>query len=66
MSRVSRLITGVLAIAFFVLAFAFFMEANPISYVVQGSWISSAEAVVGHPATPVSYAGVARRTTRRN
>ena len=27
--------------------------------------ISSAEAVVGRPATPVSYAGVARRTTRR-
>jgi hypothetical protein len=24
-----------------------------------------AEAVVGHPLTPVSYAGVARRTTRR-
>jgi hypothetical protein len=26
---------------------------------------SSAEARVGRPATPVSYAGVARRTTRR-
>jgi hypothetical protein len=27
--------------------------------------IAPAEAVVGRPATPVSYAGVARRTTRR-
>ena len=27
--------------------------------------VSMAEAVVGRPATPVSYAGVARRTTRR-
>ena len=29
------------------------------------SVISSAEAVVGRPLTPVSVAGVARRTTRR-
>jgi hypothetical protein len=28
-------------------------------------YISSAEAVIGRPLTPVSYAGVARRTTRR-
>lgn len=27
--------------------------------------VSSAEAVVGRPLTPMSYAGVARRTTRR-
>ncbi len=27
--------------------------------------ISAAEAVVGRPLTPVSYAGVARRTARR-
>jgi hypothetical protein len=27
--------------------------------------VSTAEARVGRPATPVSYAGVARRTTRR-
>lgn len=30
-----------------------------------GSLISTAEARVGRPATPMSYAGVARRTTRR-
>lgn len=29
----------------------------------QGDIITSAEAVVGAPATPVSYAGVARRST---
>lgn len=29
------------------------------------SLISTAEAVVGRPLTPVSYAGVARRTSRR-
>jgi len=31
----------------------------------QGGLMATAEAVVGRPATPVSYAGVARRTTAR-
>ena len=31
----------------------------------MGSFFTTAEAVVGAPATPVSYAGVARRTTVR-
>jgi hypothetical protein len=31
----------------------------------QSSLISSAEAIIGRPLTPFSYAGVARRTTRR-
>jgi hypothetical protein len=48
-----------------VLAFAFFMEANPVSYLQRGSWTSTAEAIVGRPATPVSVAGVARRSVRR-
>ena len=30
-----------------------------------GSVVTEAQAVVGRPLTPVSYAGVARRTTRR-
>ena len=34
------------------------------SYNLPG-FVSSAEAVVGRPLTPVSVAGVARRTTRR-
>ena len=32
---------------------------------LNDGFISTAEAVVGRPATPVSYAGVARRTTVR-
>ena len=31
----------------------------------QGQLVSSAEARIGRPLTPMSYAGVARRTTRR-
>lgn len=31
----------------------------------HGSLVSPAGAVIGRPATPLSYAGVARRTTRR-
>jgi len=34
---------------------------NPAS-----TWIREAGAVIGRPATPLSYAGVARRTTRRS
>jgi hypothetical protein len=34
--------------------------------VSSGSLISHAEARIGRPATPMSYAGVARRTTRRS
>ena len=33
--------------------------------VSQSSLVSSAEARIGRPWTPMSYAGVARRTTRR-
>ena len=31
----------------------------------QGDWVTRAGAVIGRPVTPMSYAGVARRTTRR-
>ena len=58
MSRVRKL-------TIFVLAFSCFLEADPVSYMFQGSWTSTAEAIIGRPATPASYAGVARRTTRR-
>jgi hypothetical protein len=54
-----------LKLALAALAFVFFMEANPVSYLRHGSWTSTAEAIVGRPATPVSVAGVARRTARR-
>ena len=32
---------------------------------LDGSFVSPAEARIGRPLTPMSYAGVARRTTRR-
>ena len=57
-----------LKLTIIVLVFGFFMEAKPVSYVLQGfqgSWMSTAEAIIGRPATPVSVAGVARRTVRR-
>jgi len=31
----------------------------------QQGWVSVAHAIIGRPLTPLSYAGVARRTTRR-
>lgn len=31
----------------------------------QSSLVSTADAIIGRPLTPMSYAGVARRTTRR-
>jgi hypothetical protein len=52
-------------LSIFVLAFGFFITADPVSYVLQGSLTSTAEAIIGAPATPASYAAVARRTTRR-
>lgn len=39
--------------------------ANGISLTPSGSWVSQANARIGRPLTPMSYAGVARRTTRR-
>ena len=34
-------------------------------HVANGPSLTTAEAVIGRPLTPMSYAGVARRTTRR-
>jgi hypothetical protein len=48
-----------------VLAFGFFMQADPLSLVLHGSWTPTAQAIIGRPATPGSVAGVARRTARR-
>jgi hypothetical protein len=38
---------------------------EPGSMIGSGSLVSQANAVIGRPLTPLSYAGVARRTTRR-
>jgi len=45
------------------LAAASWLCNGEISLTPNGSFIASAEAVVGRPVTPVSYAGVARRST---
>lgn len=38
---------------------------NGTGNIIQGGFFSEAEARIGRPLTPMSYAGVARRTTRR-
>lgn len=42
-----------------------FVSTGVHSYVSTAEFVSTAEAVVGRPLTPVSVAGVARRTSRR-
>jgi hypothetical protein len=41
------------------------MTAEPAVIAKGGAMVSGAQAVIGRPLTPLSYAGVARRTTRR-
>jgi hypothetical protein len=45
-------------------AVLFMDERAPFSS--SASLVSSAHAIIGRPLTPMSYAGVARRTTRRS
>jgi len=53
-------------LALTLLLFAVPLEKSPERIVADGLCpIPSAYAVVGRPLTPVSYAGVARRTSRR-
>ena len=47
------------------LALAIWAWNGEIRTLFQGELIASAEAIRGRPATPMSYAGVARRTTVR-
>jgi hypothetical protein len=44
---------------------AAFLWSGQLSLDPTSSFVSSAEARIGRPLTPMSYAGVARRTTRR-
>jgi hypothetical protein len=46
-------------------AFAAGLSWNGTRGVVASGFLSEAQARVGRPLTPMSYAGVARRTTRR-
>jgi hypothetical protein len=50
-------------ILIFGLAVAVWVCNSDIRSTMQGDLLNTAEAVVGAPATPVSYAGVARRST---
>ena len=47
----------------FGLAVGGWLGNGEIGPALQGGLVATAEAVVGRPATPVSYAGVARRST---
>jgi hypothetical protein len=38
---------------------------DDVSPTTTGLFVTKARAIIGRPATPMSYAGVARRTTRR-
>ena len=58
----SKLKTALLAVAVIVLGAE---AANEITGTTAFSLITPAQAVVGRPLTPVSVAGVARRTARR-
>jgi hypothetical protein len=57
-----RISIGLLAI----IIWAFCLELGE-RFEIPGvhSFISSAEAIIGRPLTPMSYAGVARRSARR-
>ena len=48
-----------------ILGGAAFLWSGQITLGPTSSLVSSAEARIGRPLTPMSYAGVARRTTRR-
>ena len=57
-----RISVGLLAI----IIWAFCLELGE-RFEIPGvhSFVSTAEAIIGRPLTPMSYAGVARRTARR-
>jgi hypothetical protein len=60
--KTRRLVTLALAAAAVFVALAWSGKVVPNQ---TGQLISQAEAIIGRPLTPMSYAGVARRTVRR-
>lgn len=56
-----RILTSVVAIAAGVAALSW----SDAPFAPGGGFVTRAEARIGRPLTPMSYAGVARRTTRR-
>jgi hypothetical protein len=63
MNRISKTFVHLSVAA--VLGGAAFLWSGQLTLDLASSLVSSAEARVGRPLTPLSYAGVARRTTRR-
>jgi hypothetical protein len=63
---VSRNMSKARNVIIFALVAGFFIQFDVPSYVLKGTWMSEAEAIIGRPATPVSVAGVARRSVRRD
>ena len=57
-----KLVLAALAI---LAGFAGLFGSDRLSQTDPGSMVTTAQAVIGRPLTPLSYAGVARRTTRR-
>ena len=62
MTIMGKVATFLLGIAAFAAVMSWSGNVQPST---PGELFSTAEARVGRPLTPVSYAGVARRTTRR-
>ncbi len=54
-----------LAIALTAFAGATLINGDPVGVVQKGELVAPANAVIGRPGTPLSFAGAARRTTRR-
>ena len=52
-----------LAAAAAVMSIGLFVDGKAV--VDEGSFVTQAHAIIGRPLTPMSYAGVARRTTAR-
>lgn len=61
MSKARTILTCVAAVA----AFAAALSWNGTSRFTETGFFAEAQARVGRPLTPMGYAGVARRTTRR-
>ncbi|MGE0316491.1 MAG: hypothetical protein AB7I44_13495 [Hyphomicrobiaceae bacterium] len=57
--------TRLRALAIATLAGSAALLGGDASFLFHGAFVTPAAAIRGRPATPLSYAGVARRTTRR-
>jgi len=55
----------IVTLAAVIVTFAAGLSWNGTGSLVESGFFSEAEARIGRPLTPMSYAGVARRTTRR-